>query len=107
MLLNEIVHSYPTSFFRVIVSSQLLLPSFLDFMSTDDDWRWKDPAVLLLFDEGSTLPNQMLSRLNISFASNVNDFDEKCGLFATFSPFSQFFNVCPEDNQVRWFEASV
>jgi hypothetical protein len=78
----------------------LLLPGFLEFIGTDDAWRWKDPAILMLLSEDSHLHSGMNIGLNVSFATNFKDFEAKSHSFARFEHFSQFLEVISNENQV-------
>ena len=81
---------YPSSLFRIIVSSQLHLPGFLDFIDTDYAWRFKFPATLVFFAGENDLPNELLSRPNFQFLRNSNDFAAHLYSFAQFLP----WNAC-------------
>ena len=98
---------YPSSLFRIIVSSKLHLPGFFDFMNTDYAWRFKFPATLVFFftpvrvtDFGQTyatyiqfidrLGFEVSSRPNFQFLRNSNDFAAHLYSFAQFLP----WNAC-------------
>ena len=81
---------YPSSLFRIIVSSQLHLPGFFDFMDTHDAWRFKFPATLVFFAGENDLPNDLSSRPNFQFLRNSNDFAAHLYSFAQFLP----WNAC-------------
>ena len=78
----------------------MLLPGFLEFIGTDDAWRCKDPAILMLLSEDSHLHSKIPTILNVSFATNVKDVRRKSRSFARFEHFPQFLEVISNEDQV-------
>jgi hypothetical protein len=83
----------------------LLLPGFLEFFGTDDAWRWKDPAILMLLSEDSHLHSGMNIGLNVSLQRTLKTLKQSLIHLQDLNIFLNFWKLFP--TRIRFVQINV